>query len=205
MYKVFFNQTELFLRDGEGGDFQEDNLKEITYSKVQELKDIIDAIIKRNEHEKLLITPLSGKSAMEDLKTVVKDIKAAGGVIINPDKEVLIIYRRGRWDLPKGKCHRGESMEECAYREIEEECGIVDFKISHLLATTYHLYPNDDNIFLKETYWYLMNYHGNAEPVPQTEESITEVKWFNKNDLDIVKSNTYLSIIDVLEKSLGYF
>src|SRR5688500_11232246 len=35
-------------------------------------------------------------------------IKAAGGIVWNRNKELLMIYRRGKWDLPKGKIEEGE-------------------------------------------------------------------------------------------------
>ena len=57
-----------------------------------------------------------------------KIIEAAGGAVVK-DKKLLAIYRLGKWDLPKGKMERGESKEESAIREVEEECGISGLKI----------------------------------------------------------------------------
>ena len=67
-------------------------------------------------------------------------IEAAGGLVYNSDKKALMIFRNGKWDLPKGKIELGELIEECAIREVEEECGIYDLQIENKLIDTYHTY-----------------------------------------------------------------
>lgn len=58
-----------------------------------------------------------------------RTIRAAGGVVYRrgPDGAVeLLIVHRPRyddWTLPKGKLDRGETLEEAAVREVEEETG----------------------------------------------------------------------------------
>src|ERR1041385_2734909 len=55
---------------------------------------------------------------LDDLKKAVFKkftlIIAAGGLVLNEKDELLIIFRRGKWDLPKGKVDKGESVEDCA-------------------------------------------------------------------------------------------
>ena len=46
-------------------------------------------------------------------------IKAGGGVVNNNKNQILFIYRLKRWDLPKGKLDKGETIRECAEREVE--------------------------------------------------------------------------------------
>ena len=50
-----------------------------------------------------------------------KLIKAGGGLVKNKAGDVLLIFRRGKWDLPKGKLDDNESLLECAVREVKEE------------------------------------------------------------------------------------
>ncbi len=125
-------------------------------------------------------------------------IKAAGGVVFNEHKQVLIIKRLGKWDLPKGKIDPHESTEHAALREVEEECGIGEIKINKLLTYSYHTYKQQGYRFIKQTTWYLMNSTWEGKLQPQVEENITEVKWVSWDELNITELDSYLSIKDVL-------
>ncbi|QQS63451.1 MAG: NUDIX domain-containing protein [Chitinophagaceae bacterium] len=63
-----------------------------------------------------------------------KIVEAAGGIVQNENKEILFIYRRNKWDLPKGKIEKKELPENAAAREIEEETGIKTFILKRKLA-----------------------------------------------------------------------
>ena len=105
---------------------------------------------------------------------------AAGGVVLNSDDgTILLIKRKGVWDLPKGKLEKGESIPVCAVREVEEETGLRDLKIISSLCETYHEYKEEGKLIGKTTYWYLMNGEDIPKQVltPQTEEGITELTW----------------------------
>ena len=51
-------------------------------------------------------------------------VTAAGGMVLNDKDEILFIYRKKRWDLPKGKTEKNETIESSAIREVEEETGV---------------------------------------------------------------------------------
>src|SRR5918998_4427047 len=53
-------------------------------------------------------------------------IEAAGGVVTGDDGRVLLVHRPryDDWTLPKGKLDAGESFEDAALREVEEETGL---------------------------------------------------------------------------------
>ncbi len=106
-------------------------------------------------------------------------VTAAGGFAARPGKrepELLLIFRRGVWDLPKGKCEKGETVEACALREVREEVGIDDLRILRDLGATVHGYARRGRYEVKTTHWYLME--TSAERFkPQTEENIEAVKW----------------------------
>lgn len=109
-------------------------------------------------------------------------IDAGGGVVYREtDKgkiEVVVIKRRGVWDLPKGKKEKGESVETCAEREVSEEIGIPALLIDHFLMKTYHEYRENNKLIGKMTYWYSMRGDDiSKEFIPQTEEQIEEVRW----------------------------
>jgi 8-oxo-dGTP pyrophosphatase MutT (NUDIX family) len=107
-------------------------------------------------------------------------IKAAGGVlyrVIEGEWYVLLIYRNGVWDLPKGKHEGSEKIRETAAREVSEETGTnLPEKLSYL-CDTYHEYREGEKLIGKETVWYSMAESEERELKPQTEEGITRVEW----------------------------
>jgi 8-oxo-dGTP pyrophosphatase MutT (NUDIX family) len=140
---------------------------------------------------------------LEELKNAFwkkfKVLQAAGGLVENEKNEILMIYRRGHWDLPKGKLDDNESLEECAIREVMEETGLKKVKLVSPLLTTYHTYHEGTKHILKESYWYKMEAASDQGLTPQTEEDITEIKWKNLKGINKVLKEAYPSIIDVFE------
>lgn len=126
-------------------------------------------------------------------------IKAAGGFVLNKNKEVLMMFRRGKWDLPKGKMDKKESFEDCAVRETEEETGLKKIKLISPLVTTYHTYHEGSKFVLKETRWFAMEASSEQKLLPQAAEQITKLEWVGKNDLKKYLQNSFPLINDVLE------
>ena len=127
-------------------------------------------------------------------------ITAAGGVVSDAKDDILMIFRRGKWDLPKGKLDKGETLEECAVREVEEETGIKKITLGEKINTTYHTYSEYGKQILKESHWFKMKCDDHQKLVPQTEEDITDIRWVKKSDLKKYSSNTYQTILEVLSK-----
>ena len=127
-------------------------------------------------------------------------IEAAGGIVQNNKKELLFIYRLDKWDLPKGKMEKGEKPDECALREVEEETGVTGLELKKKIGETYHTYNAFGKEFLKTTHWYYITCSGAQNPVPQTEEDITAIKWVATRDIKDPMANTYPSIKDILGK-----
>ncbi len=131
-------------------------------------------------------------------------IQAAGGLVKNEEGELLFIFRRGKWDLPKGKLDKGETLEQCAVREVEEETGVKNIKLKKNLTVTYHTYNENGKHCLKESHWFNMSTRGEQSLVPQQEEQITQLQWVTENKIAGLLKNTYPSIIDVLIAG-GYY
>jgi len=131
-----------------------------------------------------------------------RKIIAAGGLIVNEKNELLMIFRRKKWDLPKGKLDEGESIENCAIREVQEETGLKAEFYGGLIGLTYHDYFDkwSQEEVTKETHWFGMKVPGQQNPIPQAEEDITEVKWIQKNELDKYLKSSYPNVIDIIEK-----
>ena len=130
----------------------------------------------------------------------MEKIIAAGGIVENEDKKILLIFRRGKWDLPKGKLDEGETIEECAVREVEEETGLHSIQQGELIEVTLHNYIEKGTEIEKETYWYAMKVEGKQNLVAQTEEDIEDIKWVKESELPVYLANTYNNIIDIIEK-----
>ncbi len=112
-------------------------------------------------------------------------VVAAGGYVLRraPEGggiEVLLIHRRGVWDLPKGKLDDGESIQECAVREVGEEVGIAEetLEVLRRLPDTLHGYhwPSRGLYAVKTTHWFAMTTTA-TKFKPQKSEDIEKVKW----------------------------
>ncbi len=126
-------------------------------------------------------------------------VQAAGGLVQNDSGDILMIFRRGKWDLPKGKLDDGETLKECAIREVQEETGLKNLVLKRHLLTTYHTYYESGEHILKESYWYLMHADKQESLVPQTEEDILQIEWVPASALHGKLENTFPSVMDVIQ------
>jgi 8-oxo-dGTP pyrophosphatase MutT (NUDIX family) len=139
------------------------------------------------------------QAVVDAFKKKLQLIQAAGGLVVSPDDHILMIHRKGKWDLPKGKLDPGEDMEHCAIREVKEETGIQNISIDHFLCLTFHTYEEHRKKILKESHWYLMKAESKETLQPQVEEDISECSWVHFNEIDEHLNNTHASIKDVIE------
>ena len=123
-------------------------------------------------------------------------IVAAGGLVWNEKNELLMIFRQGKWDLPKGKLDDGETIEECAVREVVEETGLKEVKLGSFIGITQHEYYDKyiHQEAIKESHWYAMKASSDQAFIPQTDEDITEIKWVEPNTIQKFLKNSYLNI-----------
>lgn len=203
MYKVFFNDRNVFLTDNFSRNFQEKYGLFMKYMEKGELIEMVDIFSKLNKVRTLTIFHYDIEMLQKVFSSCFINIKAAGGVIKNKAGEILFIYRRGKWDLPKGKLDEGESFEQAAVREVGEETGLEKVQIVQPLMSTYHTYEYKGGMALKKTYWYEMDWKGEGSPKPQTEEDIEELRWFKPEELFIPFQNTFPLIIDLF-RYMGY-
>ena len=128
-------------------------------------------------------------------------IIAAGGLVTNPKGQILWIYRRGFWDLPKGKLDEGETIQTCALREVAEETGIKDIRLHELLKFTNHIYFDKylNQEVVKRTYWFHMTIPTTQTGVPQITEDIEKIEWHSLATAKHCLAQTYPTIIEVIE------
>lgn len=141
-------------------------------------------------------------ATLEAIKQHFLFLQAAGGLVWTDEGKLLLIFRKGKWDLPKGKLDPGESLEQCAVREVEEETGLKKVTITKPLCRTYHTYYQDGNHCLKESHWYLMHAPLMENLQPQTEEDIEQCVWADPRELNKYLANTHPSIADVLTAAM---
>lgn len=179
MYKVFVNEKKLLLSK------QSENLeKTLGYENVTSLEIALD-LLENTSVKELNVFGENIDEIWSEFQQLFRIIEAAGGIVSNPQGDILFIKRLGKWDLPKGKMEKGESREESAVREIEEETGLQNVELLSFINTTYHIYieRNGDKV-LKCTHWFEMNFDGEDTSKPQIEEGITEVAWKNTHQIE---------------------
>lgn len=130
-------------------------------------------------------------------------IIAGGGLVLNEAGELLLIFRRGKWDLPKGKLDEGETIAQCAIREVMEETGITGLTLGELIGISYHEYFDTfiNQEVIKETHWFAMQTSGVQNLVPQTEEDILEIRWVKGAALNLCLENSYDTVIDIIKRA----
>jgi 8-oxo-dGTP pyrophosphatase MutT (NUDIX family) len=129
-----------------------------------------------------------------------KTILAGGGLVLNDRNELLLIFRRGKWDLPKGKLDEGETMEACALREVMEETGIKALELDAFVGKTFHEYFDKwlQEEVIKETWWYAMRTASEQALLPQAEEDIEHAIWADETTLNECLTNSYPNILDIV-------
>ena len=120
-------------------------------------------------------------------------IHAAGGIVADENDDVLMIFRYGCWDFPKGKVEKGEDWETAALREVEEETGLHGITLAEPLPNTYHTYTLHGTPILKITHWYAMN-APQQSLTPQTEEDISQAVWVPRTEVADHLQDSYPSL-----------
>ena len=190
----------------------------------QELEQILRDFEKRSRLSELALSSPDYKQLKRDIKSLFTIVEAAGGFVRNEKGEILFIFRRGKWDLPKGKIERRgegrrtrdegrrtreeerkmkiEHRKAEAVREVKEETGIGEVKVIRKMKPTYHVFHEKGVRMLKKSYWFEMTAPKDQKLVPQLEEDIRFVRWFLPEDLGIVLKNTFGSLREMVEENL---
>ena len=197
MYKVFFNDRIIYL---------DDTLPDMTkvgkdyvcaFENITDLKPQVRQFLAPEKKGNLHIFHDDQESLLRTFSHCFTNIHAGGGLVKNKHGEIMVIFRRGKWDLPKGKAEKGESIEQTAIREVEEECGLEGIELKDFLTSTYHIYTESDKFILKKTDWYSMFYPGISIPKPLVNEGITECRWVGSSGLDEIFDNTFPSLVEL--------
>ncbi|MGZ3854527.1 MAG: NUDIX hydrolase [Flavisolibacter sp.] len=205
MYKIYFNNKPLFITKQVTPELEEYLHHEETVFIDEFNLHTVKAMVHEMEAPKIH----SGVFLNEDPEAVLKAFKkklvliqAAGGLVHTGDNNLLLIFRRGKWDLPKGKLDAGENLEACAIREVAEETGLSKVEIEQPLCVTFHTYHEFGKHILKESHWYLMKTPSKTNLTPQHEEDIEKCEWVSTDRLAPYMDNTHASILDVVNAGI---
>lgn len=191
MYKVFFNQKPLIL----SSKFVEQKRESpVFFIKYTSKKHIVAALKSKSIKSLYLYHPREDKLWLLFLE-MFKVIEAAGGLVIHKEtNNILFIYRNNKWDLPKGRIEKDESVQQAAIREVEEETGVDGLTITKALPTTFHVFSRNGKYRLKKTYWYAMESDFNGMLQAQAEEGIEKAVWKKKSEIPILFEKAYANI-----------
>ena len=200
--KIYFGNKPLFLSDKRTEEVHPyiDDAQTMFQNGTTELPSFIKKIEENVIPAGIILGDVS--SSLERIKKQFKVIEASGGLVYSKEKKILLIFRRGKWDLPKGKLDDGEDRVSCALREVEEETGLSDLQYEQSLCITYHTYYEKEQHILKESHWHLMRGNEKEALVPQTDEEIEKCVWVTIENLAPYLENAPASIIDVLTEGI---
>ena len=206
IYKIYVNDSLLTLTSDAAGipGLQEysDSLMLRYYGKTKLLLNIVDNLEKSRIPRQIILTSHDLPTLFAEVLTLFRWIEAGGGVVRNKDNKILAIYRRKRWDLPKGKLDPGETFEEAAVREVLEETGIKAVTRERLITTTLHAFRTRRDIrSLKVTKWYEMTTEYN-DLTWQVEEDIEDARWVDPHKFLNGKYDVFASIRSVVMQYL---
>lgn len=201
-YKIYINESPLILTQtsdlADETEFERSLIHAMYRGKPKMLLNYIELLEKNKHHDGIIIQSDNVRQLWKDFKSLYYYIKAGGGLVINPFGKVLLIFRRGVWDLPKGKQDPGETLAQTALREVLEETGLADLKMVEKLGNGYHCYLMSKQRTLKRTRWYLMQTQAPDQLILQKEEGIQDAAWFDPRELPTLNMPMYNNIRDVL-------
>ncbi len=203
-YKIYVNGTPVFLTNSAGvsvlGVKQDKKSHVAPYlGKKKQIRQFIDLLEKNTEVEAVVLFHENVPQLWSDFQACFEPIEAAGGLVFNPSGQLLVFFRRGSWDLPKGKIDPGETPPEAAVREVQEETGIQNIELGPFVGHTLHTYTMKGKRMLKTTWWYQMR-TTDTRLVPQTEEDISLIEWVEPRAWLAASPVLYGSIRDILHK-----
>jgi 8-oxo-dGTP pyrophosphatase MutT (NUDIX family) len=177
MYKVFVKEVAIIVASDKDAfpDYDVFSLKKVNLQKIIRK-------IRKGKLERVLLYCKCNKKLLKHLHKKLPLVIAAGGLVINNKQEYLFIHRNGKWDLPKGKMDKNETVADTAVRETMEETGVQDLIINKYLGATYHIFDWRENSKIKLTHWYVMSTNHTGSLVPQENEGIEQATWLSKED-----------------------
>ncbi|HNW89461.1 MAG TPA: NUDIX domain-containing protein [Bacteroidales bacterium] len=201
IYKVYINNKELFFINIQTTVSKDDTTIIITDPEPDSMAKAVSDFVLNDNLQKLFFITQNPESLFKEFRKNYKVVRAAGGVVRDKDMRILFIFRRGKWDLPKGKIDDEERRKHAALREVREETGLDNLFVIRKIDKTYHIYSEKNEHILKKTYWFEMAAINSEPLIPQADEDITDIRWFEPDKLDEVFANTYPLVANLVKEN----
>jgi 8-oxo-dGTP pyrophosphatase MutT (NUDIX family) len=206
-YKIYHNGTPVFLTTPEIATtlgYTADKTTHIAHypGKKKTIRQYLDLLDKNRHVTAVILFHPELEMLWQDFQDCFIMLEAAGGYVENEAGELLVFFRRGHWDMPKGKIDPGETPGQAALREVCEETGVMRLELGAFLTHTYHTYEQKGERMLKKTWWYRMR-TTDRQLIPQTEEDIEEICWVHPKTWLAAGPAVYENIREVIELGIA--
>jgi len=204
MYKIYINEKPLILADSisvrDSWYTQKRTIVVQYLNKTKQILQYMDMLSKSKKIDTVILHHADKKALRADFLSLVNIVEAGGGLVFNDKKQLLAIFRRGNWDLPKGKIEKKEHKRLGALREVMEETGVENVQIVKKVGKTYHIFSNKTSKrSLKLTHWYEMSTRHKGKLIPQLEEDIEKAEWVDPKKFVKNYSPMFNNISDIVE------
>lgn len=135
------------------------------------------------------LVPLWTDPALErekqgEVRTILpQKVICAGGVVFKDDKIVSLRRKNGVWLMPKGHVEPGETLEQTAVREVQEETGLIA-RVKAPLGETEYSFTENGVLYQKKVHWFYME-AVDGELRPET-EMFTDIRLLSAAELDLL-------------------
>ena len=116
-------------------------------------------------------------------------LQCAGSIIIENEKGEVLLGRRTdnhKWGYAGGSIELGETIEECAKRELFEETGLIADEIELFMINsgeeTHYIYPNGDEVSNVEIIYICRKWHGE---IKMEDKEMEEIRFFSVDEIDM--------------------
>lgn len=207
-YKVYFGERSISFINAEGGCAAVRDDGSVFSSEEaggdEWLQDLAAKFDSAADEPHITVRCTDTGAVFDLFKKGLKVEVAAGGAVFRKPllgrNRLLLYFRRGFWDMPKGHLEEGETLEQCAVREVQEETGLNHLVTGEKICVTFHTYHMKGNFVLKESHWYRMTSTVREPLKVQTDEDIVKGRWCSPRRARRLLRHAYPSIRDVASK-----
>jgi 8-oxo-dGTP diphosphatase len=123
------------------------------------------------------VDPPGGDVVGDDEGAEQAEVFAGGGVVVDEAGRLLLVHRPryDDWTFPKGKLDPGETLEQCALREVAEETGFVCSLGPEIAVTRYVDHRGRDKLV---RYWAMTVVDGAFVP----NDEVEEIRWVTADE-----------------------